>query len=141
VTAIALARAGASFLFVFLWDGSGAPPTWLGSLESAAARSGSVVVWATDALPAPLAHGSSLTLTLARTQWVWEQGQLLGLRTAVRCVKNKVSAVAGLVGSEVEAQLEIRYPVGAELFPDAPLDVVAISEAEARAWQARSAAG
>jgi energy-coupling factor transporter ATP-binding protein EcfA2 len=138
--AIALARAGAAFILVFLWDGTGASPTWWGSLEAAAQRSGAVVLWVTDSMPAQLAHGSSFTLSVSRSDWVWEHGQLVGVASEVRCVKNKVSAIAGMAAAEVSRRLEIRYPIGAEVFPDMPLDDGHGEVRQEVAWQARSAA-
>jgi hypothetical protein len=140
-SAIALARAGAGLVLIYLWDGTGASPNWWGSLESAAQRSGSVVLWVTDVVPAPLAHGSSFTLSLSRSDWIWERGQLVGIRSDVRCVKNKVSAIAGMAGAEVDGELEIRYPLGAQVFPDVPLGDFNPEVEQEVAWHARSVAG
>lgn len=138
---ISLARAGVPFLLVFLWDGLGASSNWLGALESAASRTGTVVLWATDSVPAPLAHASSFSLTTSRTGWTWERGQLVGIVTHVSCVKNKVSAIAGMSGMETEAELQVRYPLGADLFPDAVLDEHVDKVAkEVEPWVVRSAA-
>jgi RecA/RadA recombinase len=97
-----LARAGAGFLLL-----TGAiPEHWLGPLESGANRSGTVVVGVIDAADRPLAHASSFSVGFSRTGWVWERGQLVGLRASARCVKNRVAPPVG------ETQLEIRYPLG-----------------------------
>lgn len=112
--AVALARAGAGFLLVLaaMDDAS------LGPLESAAARSGCLVV-AVDEPPGlrsapldasaatgrPLAHASSLTLEVERVGWVQERFHLVGMRSEVRCVKNRVAAPGAT------AVLEIRYDV------------------------------
>jgi recombination protein RecA len=97
-----LARAGAGFLLLM----SEVPEHWLGPLESGANRSGSVVVEVIDAPDRALAHASSFSVAFSRTGWIWDRGQLVGLRTAARCVKNRVAPPLG------EAELEVRYPLG-----------------------------
>lgn len=52
-----------------------------------------------------LAHASSLTLELERV----ERDREVGLRTVVRCIKNKLAAPSA------EAELELRYPLGPRL--------------------------
>ena len=108
--ATALARAGAGFLLT-----PPLPENWLNTLEAAAARSGAVVVVVAEAVGPALAHASSLSFELTRSDWVWDRGQLAGLRAYLRCVKNKV----GMPGLETE--VEVRYPMGAEVFFDQPL--------------------
>ena len=123
--ATALARAGVGFLL--------APPlpeAWLNTLESAAPRSGAVVVLVAETVPAPLAHASSFSLAFERSDWIWDRGQLAGLRAHLRCVKSKV----GLPG--LEAELEVRYSMGAQVFSDRPLVESEWQELE----EARSAA-
>jgi hypothetical protein len=103
--ATALARAGAGFILLM----GEVPEQWLGPLEASANRSGTVLVGVVDAPGRALAHASSLSLGFARTDWVWERGQLVGLRTIARCLKNRVAPPLG------ESELEIRYPLGAQL--------------------------
>jgi recombination protein RecA len=104
--ATSLARAGAGLLLLL---GCPAEPD-LAPLEAAAARSGTVVLAVVERAPQPLAYASSLTLGLERTGWLRERGQLVGMQARVRCLKNKLAPPVG------EADLEIRYPVGARLF-------------------------
>src|SRR2546421_3365677 len=104
--ASALARAGAGFILLL----GEVPEPWLGPLESGASRSGSLVVGVVDASSRPLAHASSLSLGFSRLEWVWDRMQLVGLKTAVRCLKNKVAPPIG------ELELEIRYVLGAATF-------------------------
>jgi recombination protein RecA len=104
--ATALARAGAGFLLLM----GEIPEPWLGPLEAGANRSGTVLVGVVDAPGRAFAHASSLSLGFSRTNWVVESGQLVGLRTIARCLKNRVAPPLG------ESELEIRYPLGAELF-------------------------
>src|SRR5260370_23984111 len=85
------------------------PERWLGPLGGSANRSGTVLVGVVDAPGRALAHASSLSLGFARTDWAWERDQLVGLRTIVRCLKNRVAPPLG------ESQLEIRYPLGPQL--------------------------
>src|SRR5258708_6205007 len=103
--ATALARAGAGFILLM----GEIPEPWLGPLEAAANRSGTVMVGVVDAPGRALAHASSLSLGFSRTEWVWERGQLVGLRTIARCIKNRVAPPIG------ESELEIRYPLGPQL--------------------------
>jgi len=100
--AAALARAGVGFLLLL----SEIPEHWLGPLESGANRSGTVVVGVVDTPSRALAHASSFSLGFSRTDWIWERGVLVGLRTSARCVKNRVAPPLG------ETELEIRYPLG-----------------------------
>ena len=125
--ATALARAGAGFLLT-----PPLPEAWLNTLEAAAARSGAVVVVVAEAVAPALAHASSLSFQLERSGWVWDRGQLAGLRTRLRCVKNKV----GMPGLETE--LEARYPMGARVFFDRPLQELEWQEQDEE--EARSAA-
>ena len=76
--AVALARAGAGFLLLL----GELPESALSPLESAAARSGSLVVACANARDAALAHASSLTFGLERVDWIYEREQLVGLRRA-----------------------------------------------------------
>ncbi len=103
--ATALARAGAGFILLM----GEVPEQWLGPLEASANRSGTVLVGVVDAPGRALAHASSLSLGFARTDWVWDRGQLVGLRTIARCLKNRVAPPLG------ESELEIRYPLGPQL--------------------------
>jgi RecA/RadA recombinase len=111
--AVALARAGAGFGLVL----EELPEPALAPLESAAARSGCLLVVVTESLAnherRALAHASSLTLELELLEWVWEHHLLIGLRSRVRCVKNKLAAPGS------EAELVVRYPVSPRLPPGA----------------------
>jgi RecA/RadA recombinase len=100
--AATLARAGAGFLLLM----GEVPEHWLGPLESGANRSGTVVVSVVDAPSRAFAHASSFSLGLSRTEWIKERGQLVGLRTSARCVKNRLAPPRGAT------ELEIRYPLG-----------------------------
>ncbi len=100
--ATTLARAGAGFVLLMCE----VPEHWLGPLESGANRSGTVVVDVVDAPDRALAHASSFSVAFSRTDWIWERGQLVGLRTSARCVKNRVAPPLG------ETELEVRYPLG-----------------------------
>jgi RecA/RadA recombinase len=100
--AATLARAGAGFLLLM----ADVPEHWLGPLESAANRSGSVLLGVTDAPNRALAHASSFSLGFMRTEWVYERDQLVGLRLTARCIKNRVAPPVG------ETELEVRYPLG-----------------------------
>jgi len=100
--ATTLARAGAGFVLLMCE----VPEHWLGPLESGANRSGTVVVDVADAPDRALAHASSFSVAFSRTDWIWERGQLVGLRTSARCVKNRVAPPLG------ETELEVRYPLG-----------------------------
>jgi hypothetical protein len=81
---------------------------------------------------AALAHASSLTFAFDPIEWVWERGQLVGLRTSVTCVKNKV----GIPG--LEAAVELRYPVGPRLFAGQPLE--SVTRTLETTWQEREEA-
>ncbi len=100
--AATLARAGAGFI---LLTGE-VPEHWLGPLESGANRSGTVLVGVIDAPSRALAHASSFSLGFSRSDWVWDRGQLAGLRAFARCVKNRVAPPLG------ETVFEVRYPLG-----------------------------
>ena len=100
--AATLARAGASFI---LLTGE-VPEHWLGPLESGANRSGTVLVGVIDAPSRALAHASSFSLGFSRSDWMWERGQLAGLRALARCEKNRVAPPLG------ETVFEVRYPLG-----------------------------
>jgi len=97
--ASALARAGAGFILLM----GEVPEPWLGPLESGANRSGTIVVGVIDAPSRAFANASSLSLAFARVGWIWERGQLIGLRTVARCSKNRVAPPVG------ESELEVRY--------------------------------
>jgi hypothetical protein len=86
------------------------PEAWLGPLEAGANRSGTVLVGVVDSPGRAFAHASSLSLGFSQTGWIVEREQLVGLRTVARCLKNRVAPPIG------EAELEIRYPLGAQLF-------------------------
>src|SRR2546427_937859 len=101
-TAATLAKAGAGFLLLM----SEIPEHWLGPLEAGANRSGTVIVGVVDTPSRALAHASSFSLGFSRSDWMWERGVLVGLRTSARCVKNRVAPPLG------QTQLEIRYPLG-----------------------------
>lgn len=127
--AVALARAGTGLLLLL----GGLPEAALVPLESAAARSGSLVLAVAGAREAALAHASSLTLGVERTAWLRERGQLVGLQSRVTCLKNRV----GAPGAATE--LEIRYPLGARVFPERPVAIVQYEGA--RQWVVRTAVG
>ena len=111
--AVGLAKAGAGFLLLSLPPRvAGAAEPWLPQLAAAAERSGTVVVALVEEAPRALAHASSLGLTVERTTWKIERGELVGLRARVTCVKNKLS-LPGRV-----AEIEVNYPLGAGLFPE-----------------------
>ena len=97
--ASALARAGAGFILLM----GEVPEPWLGPLESGANRSGAVVVAVVDSPSRAFAHASSLSLAFRRVDWIWERGQLIGLRTIAHCAKNRVAPPVG------ESELEIVY--------------------------------
>lgn len=133
---VALARAGAGFGLVL----EELPEPALAPVESAAARSGSLVLVITDGAQRALAHASSLTLELERTVWVQKRSLDVGTRSLVRCVKNKLAAPGA------EAELELRYPLGRlpgeaprEVEPAAP-EQVAPEQAVVDPWPERSAA-
>jgi recombination protein RecA len=133
--AVALARAGASFLLVL----DPLPESALAPLESAAAHSNCAVVVIDEGNDRALAHASSLTLGSERICWVWDRNLLVGLRARLACLKNKLAAPSA------EAELEVRYALGAMLFTAEP--VREVSERpdgdilELPQWRARSAAG
>jgi recombination protein RecA len=138
--ATSLARAGAGLLLLL---GCPAEPD-LAPLEGAAARSGTLVLAVMERAWEPLAYASSLTLGLERTGWLRERGQLVGLQARASCLKNKLAPPVG------EVDLEIRYPVGAQIFlPGALREAVSTRQAlrqeeTEEAWEAtlaRSAAG
>jgi len=104
--ATALAKAGAGFILLM----GEIPEPWLGPLEAGANRSGTLLIGVVDAPGRAFAHASSLSIGFSRAQWIIERGQLVGLRTVARCLKNRVAPPIG------ESELEIRYPQGAELF-------------------------
>ena len=106
--AATLARAGAGFLLLMCE----VPEHWLGPLESGANRSGTVVVGVVEAPSRALAHASSFSLGFSRTEWIKERGQLVGLRTSARCVKNRIAPPLG------ETELVIRYPLGSKALGD-----------------------
>ena len=100
--ASSLARAGAGFLLVV----GDLPEHWLGPLESAAGRSGTVMMGVVETPDRALAHASSFSLGFSRNDWLWERGVLVGARVSARCTKNRVAPPLG------ETVLEIRYPLG-----------------------------
>jgi len=129
----ALARAGAGFVLLLGSPGEAD----LAPLEAASARSGTLVLAVVEVVSQPLAYASSLTLGLERGGWLYERGELIGVRSLVRCLKNKLAAPVG------QAQVEIRYPLGAGLFFDTPVREAAAAPAtdvEMETWAARSAA-
>src|SRR5260221_7454307 len=120
--ATALARAGAGFILLM----GEIPEQWLGTIEAGANRSGAVVLGVVDAPGRAFAHASSLSLGFTRIDWVWERDQLVGLRTIVRCLKNRVAPPLG------ESELEIRYPLGSRLPFVRPVVEVALERAESQ---------
>src|SRR2546425_7531746 len=109
--AATLARAGAGFLLLM----SEIPEHWLGPLESGANRSGTVIVGVVDTPSRALAHASSFSLGFSRSEWIWDRGQLIGLRALARCLKNRVAPPVG------ETELEICYRLGAQSVKEAPI--------------------
>jgi hypothetical protein len=104
------------------------PEHWLGPVESGANRSGTVTVGVVDAPNRALAHASSFSLGFSRREWVWDRGQLVGMRVNARCLKNRVAPPLG------ETELEIRYP----LSPRSPAGYVAgINESTMRYEEVR----
>ena len=93
-------------------------------MESGANRSGTVLVGVVESPGRAFAHASSLSLGFLRTGWVWERGQLVGLRTLARCTKNRVAPPLG------ETKLEIRYPIGAVISPTPLRGEVVVMETE-----------
>ncbi len=117
--AVAVARAGAGFLLVT----GNLPEPALAPLESAAARSGCVLVAVAEIPDQALAYASSLTVELVRTGWLWERRELVGLRVRAHCVKNKVAIPGG------SAELAVHYPLGSAR-PVALVAEVAVEEVE-----------
>jgi RecA/RadA recombinase len=124
--AVALARAGTGFGLVL----EELPEPALAPLESAAARSGSLVLVVAGGERRALAHASSLTLELERVGW-----EGLGPRSVVRCVKNKLAAPGA------EAELVLRYPLGPRLPADEWPREVERTPAVVELWPDESAAG
>ena len=118
--AVALAKAGAGFILLM----GEVPEHWLGPLEAGANRSGTVLVGVIDAPGRAFAHASSLSLGFSRTDWIVERGQLVGVRTIARCLKNRVAPPLG------ESELDILYPLGAQLFFEQPVAEAPLQVAE-----------
>jgi RecA/RadA recombinase len=118
--AAALAKAGAGFILLM----GEVPEQWLAPLEAGANRSGTVLVGVVDAPGRAFAHASSLSLGFSRTDWIIEHGQLVGLRAVARCLKNRVAPPVG------ESEVEIRYPLGAQLFFEQPITEAPLQVAE-----------
>ncbi|MFI5283854.1 MAG: hypothetical protein ACHQ0J_12100 [Candidatus Dormibacterales bacterium] len=129
-SAAALAKAGAGFILLM----GEVPEHWLGPLEAGAKRSGTVLVGVVDAPGRAFAHASSLSLGLARTDWIWEREQVVGLRASARCVKNRVAPPLG------ETELEIRYRLGAQSLFDHPVHLCESVSQEADLLECESAA-
>lgn len=137
--AVALARAGAGFLLVL----GALPEPALAPLESAAARSGCLVIAVADVAGAAelaealsaLAFASSLTLEVKRLRWLTERRQVVGLRSRMSCTKNKLAAPGG------EAELEVRYAPGLRLGPGGLLREGHGDGHAGELWQGWSAAG
>jgi recombination protein RecA len=130
--ALALARAGCGLLVVLLPARVlAAADSWLPALEGAAGRSGTVVVAIAEDVPPALAHSSSFTLGLERTGWVLADGEPVGVRTRLRCLKNRVGSPGR------EAEVEVGYP---GLLPAWPGGGVRSTPEGGEAWQVRSAA-
>lgn len=121
--AASLARAGVGFLLLMC----GVPEHWLGPLESGSNRSGTVVVGVVDSPDRALAHASSFSLGFSRRDWVWERDQLVGIRVAAHCLKNRVAPPLG------ETELEIRYRLGSQAVAGVPIRQVATEESCASA--------
>jgi recombination protein RecA len=135
--ATALARGGAGFLLVR----ETLPERSLATLEAAAARSGSLVlVVAEEAIQSEalkaLGFASSLTLRVVPAgDWIEKLGLVVGMRARVTCLKNKL-AVPG-----AEAEVEVRYPLGARLFPPGtPVREREEEEHVVKLWPGQSAA-
>ena len=71
-----------------------------------------MLVAVVDAPDRALAHASSISVGFSRRDWIWERGQMVGLRVSARCVKNRVAPPLG------ETELEIRYPLGTRELSD-----------------------
>jgi recombination protein RecA len=107
--ALTLARAGCGLLLVLLPTRVLATAeSWLPALEGAASRSGTVVIAVAEDVPPALAHSSSFTVGLERTGWLVAAGEPVGVRTRLRCLKNRV----GVPGRE--ADLALYYPIAGE---------------------------
>ena len=117
----ALARAGAGFILLM----GEIPEHWLGPLESGANRSGTVLLGVVDTPGRAFAHASSLSIGFSRTDWIFERGQMIGLRVSARCVKNRVAPPLG------ETELEIHYPLGAHRLFDHKGEVIEVPLREA----------
>jgi RecA/RadA recombinase len=76
-----------------------------------------VVLGVVDAPDRALAHASSFSLGFSRAEWIWDRGQLVGLRASARCVKNRVAPPLG------ETELEICYRLGALSVTEASVEV------------------
>jgi len=100
--ASSLARAGCAFILLI----GEIPEPWLGPMEAGAGRSGAVMVGVVDSPGRAFAHASSLSFGFARTGWIHDRGQLIGLTAAARVAKNKLAPPVG------ESELEIRYAIG-----------------------------
>ena len=85
-----------------------------------------VLMGVLDAPGRAFAHASSLSVGFSRTEWIWERGQLVGLRASARCLKNRVAPPLG------ETELEIRYPLGARSLFDHPVHVIEIPVDESK---------
>ena len=118
--AVALAKAGAGFILLM----GEVPEPWLGPLEAGANRSGTVLVGVVESPGRAFAHASSLSLGFSRMEWIIERGLLVGLRTVARCLKNRVAPPLG------ESELEIRYPLGAQLTLEHPVREAPLQPAE-----------
>jgi RecA/RadA recombinase len=126
----ALAKAGAGFLLLM----GEVPEPWLGPIEAGANRSGTVMVGVVDTPGRAFAHASSLSLGFARTAWMWEREQLIGLRAAARCIKNRVAPPLG------ETEIEIRYPLSTRPLFDHPVHVAGTTDQVAEPPECESAA-
>lgn len=98
--AASLARAGSGFILLI----GEVPEHWLGPMEAGAGRSGTVMVGVIDSPGRAFAHASSLSFGFARTGWIHDREQLIGLTAATRVAKNKLAPPVG------ESELEILYP-------------------------------
>jgi RecA/RadA recombinase len=117
--AAALARAGAGFILLM----GEVPEHWLGPIEAGANRSRTVLVGVVDSPGRAFAHASSLSLGFSRTDWVWDRGELVGLKASARCLKNRVAPPLG------EAELVIRYQLDTHHIAGPPIQVVEASQA------------
>ena len=97
--AAALAKAGAGFILLM----GEVPEPWIGPLESGANRSGTVLLGVVDAPGRAFAHASSLSLGFSKAGWIEERGQLVGLRTYARCLKNRVAPPILAAAAQVAA--------------------------------------